>query len=275
MWGRGVCGFAEFCERGSGSRRPPEAVFEAPKPQAIPARERRRAGLAINLAVAVAHEACEYAGVDKSQVPSVFVSAMGDTEITDYMCRKLAQSEKLLSPTRFHNSVHNAPAGYWSISAENRAPSTFVGGYHESFGAGLLEAASQALAATSPVLLVGYDIHNPVPFETVTPIAESLACALVVAPREWAVDHAGVEDFGAERFNVTAGIDLVSGDADACVPRAPALAELAAANPMGIGLTLLEQVVAVQGGAISAARVQVPAANRLWLDVSLGAGECA
>ena len=96
--------------------------FSSPKPQAVPPKERRRAGLMINLAVEVAHQACENAGVDKTVIPSVFVSALGDTAITDYMCRKLSQPEKMLSPTKFHNSVHNAPSGYWTISSENRMP---------------------------------------------------------------------------------------------------------------------------------------------------------
>ena len=124
-----------------------EADFEQPRPAAIPARERRRAGLFINIAVEVAHQACERAGVAKDAVHSVFTSAMGDTSITDYMCRKLATPEQLLSPARFTNSVHNAASGYWSISAGNREPSTFVGGFAACTGAGLLEAASQAWAS--------------------------------------------------------------------------------------------------------------------------------
>ena len=112
IWARGIEGVAAFQDQqlkqfsGLG-----DADFVNPKPESVPPKERRRAGLMINLAVEVAHQACEDAGVDKSQIPSVFVSALGDTAITDYMCRKLAQPEKLLSPTKFHNSVHNAPPG--------------------------------------------------------------------------------------------------------------------------------------------------------------------
>jgi hypothetical protein len=264
VWARGISGFADLCQLARGGELP-DVEFSAPKPEAISARERRRAGLTINLAVAVAHEACEVAGVDKAQVPSVFASAMGDTEITDYMCRKLSQGEKLLSPTKFHNSVHNAPSGYWSISAENRAPSTFVAGYRESFGAGLLEAVSQMQATQQPVLLVAYDIQDHAPLEHVTPIAQSLACALVVAPHGWAQTHTGA-------LSNCAQIALVAGEVAADSPQAPGLVELADGNPMGVGLALLERLVAVQDGDGVESQVCVPAAARLWLDVRLGSG---
>lgn len=182
VWGRGMTGFAALRDGLAESDYSPElSDYSAPKPEAISARERRRSGALINLAVQVAHEACENAQVDKSSLASVFVSSMSDTAITDYMCRKLATSEKALSPTKFHNSVHNAPSGYWSISAENRAPSSFVGGFDYSVGAGLLEAISQSSAAEAPVLFVAYDIANAPPFHDIQRIDESLGVALVVS----------------------------------------------------------------------------------------------
>ncbi len=59
-------------------------------------------------------------------------------------------------PTKFHNSVHNAAAGYWTIATGCLKPYTSVSGYYFTYGEGLLEAASQALerehagAATLP-----------------------------------------------------------------------------------------------------------------------------
>lgn len=212
-----------------------DSDFVNPKPAAIPPKERRRAGLMINLAVEVAHQACEHAGVDKSLVPSVFASAMGDTAITDYMCRKLAKPEKLLSPTKFHNSVHNAPSGYWTISAENRAPSSFVGGFRESFGAGLLEAASQAQVSDAPVLLVAYDIENAAPFHDIEPISETLGVALVITnARSTAIENLVECSLG---YGLSAGA--------ASVPASMALTPLASANPMGSALTLLEMLASL------------------------------
>ncbi|MCR9277342.1 MAG: beta-ketoacyl synthase chain length factor [Pseudomonadaceae bacterium] len=181
IWGRGLQGFSALRSGlADPAFVPRDDDYARPKPEAISARERRRSGELINLAVQVAHEACANAGIDPQLPPSVFVSSMSDTAITDYMCRKLVTSEKTLSPTKFHNSVHNAPSGYWSISAENRAPSSFVGGFDYSVGAGLLEAVSQSHAARTPVLFVAYDIANTPPFHDIQRIDESLGVALLL-----------------------------------------------------------------------------------------------
>ena len=183
IWAPGLHSYSAFMEAmNDGFSRLESAEFETPKPSAISAKERRRSGLIINLAVEVAHQACAHANIDSSTTPSVFTSAVGDTQITDYMCNKLTQTEKMLSPTKFHNSVHNAPSGYWSISAENRAPSTFVSSFTESFGASLFEAASQAHTYQSPVLLVAYDISDKPPFKDIASVTKSMGIAFVVKP---------------------------------------------------------------------------------------------
>ncbi len=238
VWGRNLTGVSALQALLDGTPADPQASFEAPRPEAIAARERRRAGLMINLAVTVAHEACTLSEIPVSEPGSVFTSAMGDTAITDYMCRKLAAPEKLLSPTKFHNSVHNAPSGYWTISAGNRAPSSFVGGFQESFGAGLLEAASQALAAQAPILLVASDIACETPFDSIEPVRESLGLALVLAPAGWRADGP---------LLARATLSYVATDRpQAPQPQHPWLAALAQANPSGAGLALLERLYAQQ-----------------------------
>ena len=223
-----------------------DGAFVSPKPGAITAKERRRAGLLINLAVEVAHQACEHAGVDKRLPPSVFVSAMGDTVITDYMCRKLAAPEKLLSPTKFHNSVHNAPSGYWTISAQNRAPSSFVGAFTHSFAAGLLEAASQCIDHGKPVLLVAYDIANEAPFGDIEAISESVGIALLIAPADLELgpfrdaDAVSGENFAPRRVQL--GFQS-STDGEPYLPQHGTLRALAQANPIGPGLGLLEKLL--------------------------------
>ena len=267
IWARGLCSFADLQQAVADGQLSAQSDFVTPKPEAIPPRERRRAGLMINLAVTVAHQACEHAGVDKSLVPSVFVSSMGDTDITDYMCRKLAQPEKLLSPTKFHNSVHNAPSGYWTISAENRAPSTFVGGYDHSFGAGLLEAASQVAAGGVPVLLVACDIANQQPFLDVSPVTETLGMALVIGPDQQEDDSSGL--------GLTLELALGPHPADGIMPadtgiETPDLAALAQANDCGAGLGLLEQAARICGGERHEASVVLPASTGSALHMALG-----
>lgn len=250
-----------------------EEPFVNPKPEAIAAKERRRAGLLINLAVEVAHQACEHGAIDKRVPPSVFVSAMGDTAITDYMCRKLAAPEKLLSPTKFHNSVHNAPSGYWTISAENRAPSSFVGGFTQSFGAGLLEAASQALAQQQPVLLVAYDIANSAPFDDIAAVTESLGLALLLAPVGVDLAAARCGTPGMPARPLTLSFQALADSAPQAVDTAPthaALRALAHANPVGGGLALLEALYSSTEQELAFA-----AAPGAVVNVTVAAGECA
>ena len=134
------------------------------------------------IACEVAAQACAAADREPSALASVFTSSHGDTAITDYMCSTLAQAPRELSPIRFHNSVHNAPAGYWTIAARCHAASTSISGYTASFAGGLLEAAVQALAGDEPVLLVAYDTVSPQPLAEVVPSAPAFGIALVLAP---------------------------------------------------------------------------------------------
>ncbi len=253
LWARGLTSYAAFeAAAPCGFSGIEDAVFEQPRPSHVPARERRRAGLLINLAVEVAHQACEHAGVDKASTASVFCSAMGDTRVTDYMCRKLARGERLLSPARFTNSVHNAASGHWGISTGSRAPSTFVGGFAASFGAGLLEAASQAIGFGGPVLLVGYDVENSSPLSDIREIGETLGVALVIEAERSCASSTGLA--------VQAELRFVGKQSEFPVPRARGLARLAEANPMGIALVLLERCVA--GSPDRCSPLRFPASTR-------------
>ena len=98
------------------------------------------------------------------------------------MCATLASAPTELSPTRFHNSVHNAPVGYWTIATGCHARLHRGRAQRASFGAGLLEAVSQVLAEQRPVLLVCSDIAGSGPLREVTGCSQSFGCALVLAP---------------------------------------------------------------------------------------------
>ncbi|MET0582714.1 MAG: beta-ketoacyl synthase chain length factor [Pseudoxanthomonas sp.] len=128
-----------------------------PAPQLLAPNERRRAPETVAVALEVALAACNAAGRDPATLPSVFASTHGDLAITDYMCETLASEPRTISPTRFHNSVHNAAAGYWTIGAGAMAPATAISAYDATFAQGLLEALAQLATGTEAVLLVGYD----------------------------------------------------------------------------------------------------------------------
>jgi len=154
-----------------------------PAPERLPPIERRRASVAVKAAVVVADQACSMAGLDATDVATVFTSASGDPAICHAMCEALAKPERLVSPTRFTNSVHNAPAGYWHIAVQSRRASTSLAAYDASATAGLLEAAVQCTATRAPVLLVACDMPYPEPLHALRPLPDVFAFALLLVPQ--------------------------------------------------------------------------------------------
>jgi GNAT superfamily N-acetyltransferase len=153
-----------------------------PAPALLPPNERRRSGTAVKIALTVGAAALEACGREAAGIATVFASSSADGDTCHAICESLAGSERLISPTRFHNSVHNAPAGYWSIATRSMAPSTSVCGYDASFGAGLLEACALVHALGQAVLLLAYDAPYPEPLWAKRPVADAFGAALVLAP---------------------------------------------------------------------------------------------
>jgi len=153
-----------------------------PAPARLPPAERRRAGAIVKACLAVADQACAQAGIDPQGLATVFSASTGDAANCHALCEALAMPERLVSPTRFTNSVHNASAGYWHIATASRAPSTSLSAHDASFAAGLLEAASQAVAWARPVLLVAADVPYPEPLRATRPIPDAMAVALLLDP---------------------------------------------------------------------------------------------
>lgn len=159
----------------------PEAAPRKPAPDLLPPNERRRAPDTVALAIEIAMAACRDAGADPATLPSVFTSTHGDLAITDYMCATLAQAPRSISPTRFHNSVHNAAAGYWTIGVGCHAPATALSAYTASFAQGLLEAAAQLADGAAQVLLVAYDAQAHGALGRISPSEGLLGAALVLS----------------------------------------------------------------------------------------------
>jgi hypothetical protein len=153
-----------------------------PAPGLLPPAERRRAPETVLVALEAAQQACSMAGRAPRDLAHVFASAYGDLAINDYLCEVLARAPLEVSPTRFHNSVHNAAAGYWTIATGCRRSSSAISAGPYSFGAGLLEAASLAQNESEPALLVAYDSAASGPLRDVIACRSSLGVALVLAP---------------------------------------------------------------------------------------------
>ena len=147
----------------------------------LPAAERRRAGVPVRLVLAAGQEAIVSAGMDPAATPTVFSSSGGDCDNVHQMCEALALPGREVSPTRFHNSVHNAAAGYWSIATGCREASTSLCGYDGSFAVGLLEAAVQANSGERAVALIAYDHPYPQPLAALRDISAPFGVALVLS----------------------------------------------------------------------------------------------
>jgi hypothetical protein len=156
----------------------PETVYQ---PQSLPANERRRATPAVRMAFRVAEDARSQSELDFSTLPSVFASADADMGVINRMCQALSGAEQLVSPTDFHNSVHNAPSGYWSIATGSRGATTSIAGYDGSFASGLLETATWIATGEPAALLVACDLPPPPPLHAKRPIQTSGGVALVLS----------------------------------------------------------------------------------------------
>ena len=167
----------------TGSAGTPSTKTVLPLPQSLPPAERRRAGPAVRAALAVGQQALAAADIPTSNLPTVFTSSGGDGVNCHIICAALASADRAISPTRFHNSVHNAPSGYWSISTGAMATSSVLCAYDGSFAAGLLEAMAQVVAQQVPVLLIAYDTDYPQPLYGVRPIPDTMGAAILLVPR--------------------------------------------------------------------------------------------
>lgn len=182
LLGPGIASWAAAQSMLRGSEMHVSSPTVLPLPARLPSAERRRAGPAIRVAMAVADEAVAASSIDAHTLATVFSSSSGEGVNCHVLCETLASADRLLSPTRFTNSVHNAAAGYWHIAVASRAPSTSLCAFGASFSAGLIEAATQVRVLHVPVLLVASDTPYPQPLHACRPLPDTFGVALVLTP---------------------------------------------------------------------------------------------
>ncbi len=209
----------------------PETTAKRPTGVLLAANERRRAPDTVLLALEVAAAACVDAQLDPKILPSIFASTHGDLAVCDSMCTTLAESPELVSPTKFHNSVHNAAVGYWTIATGAVEASTALSASNETFAEGLLEAAVYALSEQRPVLFVAYDIQVIGGLASVTKSDRLFGVALVIAPEANEHTKCGLE------------IELVDLSASAITDASTSPAETAVSgNALARMLPVLERI---------------------------------
>lgn len=199
-----------------------------PPPASLPPAERRRCGPIVKLSLAVGYEAAAAAGLDVAALPTVFSASGGDGGNCHEICQMLASDDRMISPTRFHNSVHNAAAGYWGIATGATASSSVLCAFDGSFGAGLLEALTQVAVDSTHSLLIACDTTYPEPLRKTRPVPDELGVGLALAPQRSAKSLARI------------GVTLTSDPADRIADAA--LENLRTAIPAARSLPMLRAV---------------------------------
>lgn len=157
-------------------------ALDVPESTLLSRSERRRSTAFTRLAMAAAEAALAGAATDGRDLPSVFASGSGDMDVIDKICTSLMEPDRPISPTHFHNSVHNAAAGHWAIAARCMQPSISLSAHDGTFAVGLLEAAATVSVDATSVLLVACDIPPPFPLAERQPLLAPFAVALLLAP---------------------------------------------------------------------------------------------
>ncbi|MDH5736978.1 MAG: beta-ketoacyl synthase chain length factor [Gammaproteobacteria bacterium] len=204
--------------------------LEPYKPKMLPRNETRRSSSTVKMAFRIGEELVQESARDFSECAAVFVSSGGDYAIIDQICGQLCTEEKHISPTRFHNSVHNAPAGYWAIAARSHKLSISISAYDDSFLFGLLEALSVCESEQVDVLYIAYDMVPPFPLASARKITHPFATGMLLTPYQ--------SDDSAFFLSMAIGACEPENKAGTR-PGAPLMA-LYEANPIARSLPLLE-----------------------------------
>jgi hypothetical protein len=179
--------------------------------------------------LSVAQQASEMAGIAPGAIACVFATANGDGAVVHSILEALA-AEQPVSPTQFHNSVHNTAAGYWSIATGSQLPTNCIACHDATAAAALLKAVAEIEAERRPMLLCVYDVPLPAPLDGSRPTTGSFGSAFVLTPES-------VPDALA---HLTIRYDGMPPAPDSGMPRLLSLRELARGNPAARTLRLLE-----------------------------------
>lgn len=143
----------------------PDDHGEAPAAHLLASALRRRASTVARMVAEVAGQAYAMAKVDPGRAPLVFGSALGEVRSAVEIIGSFSDEGGLPSPTRFHNSVHNAAVAYLSIATGNRKGAIAVAAGLGTATAALLEATMLLEDGADGALVVLADETIPAPLQ--------------------------------------------------------------------------------------------------------------
>jgi hypothetical protein len=159
-------------ERDPGVEKPEASLLTGPL--------KRRATPLTRMSVEVFEQVARQAGRDPSSLQTVWANAHGEHTPAIKLLGMMHVGEGKLSPTQFHNSVHNTAGGYASIATANPSPSTTVSGGRELVASALLEAWCLLEASGRDVAVMMADEPLLPPFE-LDGAQQPLAIALLLS----------------------------------------------------------------------------------------------
>ena len=193
MWTPSYASFADWVAAGT-----PEAIVGEPtsgirnkdaRPPAtmLHPRLRRRTSTLTRAAVTAIEAALGDSGASLDALRFVLVSSFGEIETTVALLEQLAVPRGPVSPTKFHNSVHNTATGYLSIASGNSREATALAGGPHNLEIGLLETLAGFVDTAGEAMLIFAEERLPAPFERpdadpTFAVALHLSCELEPAP---------------------------------------------------------------------------------------------
>ncbi|MFV8753913.1 beta-ketoacyl synthase chain length factor [Nannocystaceae bacterium ST9] len=197
LWTLGHPSFAAWVAAGMPEQFDPAPDATPGKPSAdlLHPRLRRRTSLLTRMIVTALAEAAQQGGAAHEQTRYIVVSSWGEIETTVELLGQLAIPGGPISPTAFHNSVHNTATGYLSIASGNHWPSTALAAGPHALEIGLLEACAglRSLEGPGDALLILAEERLPAPFDRVD-ADPSFALALHLARTPGRASHASSLD---------------------------------------------------------------------------------
>lgn len=157
---------------------PVPLVLEAPS--ILASKERRRSSPTVRLALSSAQESMDETGLPAEHLATVFGSSNGNGTEIHRILESLSKPGRPVSPTQFHNSVHNSAVGYWCISTGCHQPSTSIACHDYTFAASILKATAQTVSENRPVLVNVFDYPLPEPLHQKRPITAPFAAGFVL-----------------------------------------------------------------------------------------------
>ena len=159
LWSLGFCDVMAWLTQNR------DSTVLKPEARLLKGALKRRSSNVTRMAVEAYSQAANDAGCSPKTAHSVWATAHGEHETALRLFETMHEGEGKVSPTNFHNSVHNSPSGYASISAKNTAPSTTLTGGSELVAAALIEASCMARSFNNDTILVFADEALKPPFD--------------------------------------------------------------------------------------------------------------